>query len=53
MTEAGTRLHARIRGAVTEITERLWGDLPAGDLETTGRTLADDPRAGQRSLGAA
>jgi DNA-binding MarR family transcriptional regulator len=40
VTEAGTRLHGRIRGAVSEITERLWGDLPAGDLETTGRTLA-------------
>ena len=37
--QAGTRLHARIRGAVSEITERLWGDLPAGDLETTRRTL--------------
>jgi DNA-binding MarR family transcriptional regulator len=39
VTQAGTQLHARIRGAVSEITERLWGDLPAGDLETTGRTL--------------
>jgi DNA-binding MarR family transcriptional regulator len=39
VTEAGARVHAGIRGAVGEITERLWGDLPAGDLETTGRTL--------------
>jgi DNA-binding MarR family transcriptional regulator len=39
VTQAGTQLHARVRDAVSEITERLWGDLPAGDLETTGRTL--------------
>ena len=39
LTYAGTQLHAQIRGAVSEITERLWGDLPAGDLETSGRTL--------------
>ena len=39
VTEAGAQLHARIRAAVSEITERLWGDLPAGDLETTGRIL--------------
>jgi hypothetical protein len=25
---------------VSEITRRLWGDLPAEDLDTTGRTLA-------------
>lgn len=39
VTEAGAQLHANIRAAVNEITERLWGDLPASDLETTGRTL--------------
>jgi DNA-binding MarR family transcriptional regulator len=40
VTEAGATLHDRVRGAVDEITARLWGDLPAGDLQTTGRTLA-------------
>jgi hypothetical protein len=39
VTEAGAQLFAIIRAAVNEITERLWGDLPASDLETTGRTL--------------
>ena len=38
-TEAGAHVHARIRGTVGEITRRLWGDLPADDLEITGRTL--------------
>ncbi|HEY2319313.1 MAG TPA: hypothetical protein VGH67_13500 [Solirubrobacteraceae bacterium] len=40
VTEAGRRIHGRIRGAVAEITQRLWGDLPSVDLDTTGRTLA-------------
>jgi hypothetical protein len=39
-TEAGRQLHARIRTAVSEITARMWGDLPAEDLETTGRVLS-------------
>lgn len=40
VTDAGSQLHARIRTAVTEITERLWGDLPADDLNIAGRVLA-------------
>ena len=40
VTDAGKDQHARIRGAVTEITGRLWGDLPAEDLATAGRVLA-------------
>ncbi len=42
VTVTGTagQLHSRIRTAVTEITQRLWGDLPAGDLATAGRVLA-------------
>lgn len=40
LTDAGRQLHARIRGAVTEITQRLWGDLPADDLATAGRVLS-------------
>ncbi|HXD66786.1 MAG TPA: hypothetical protein VNV17_19335 [Solirubrobacteraceae bacterium] len=40
VTPAGTGVHARVRGAVSEITRRLWGDLPAEDLDATGRTLA-------------
>jgi DNA-binding MarR family transcriptional regulator len=40
LTDAGRQLFGRIRAAVTEITERLWGDLPAEDLATAGRVLS-------------
>jgi hypothetical protein len=39
VTDAGLQLHGRIRATVTEITERMWGDLPADDLATAGRVL--------------
>jgi len=39
LTDEGRGLHARIRGAVTEITARLWGDLPVDDLAAAGRVL--------------
>jgi DNA-binding MarR family transcriptional regulator len=38
-TDAGRELHARIRAINTQLTERLWGDLPAEDLETAARVL--------------
>lgn len=40
LTDTGQRLHTRIRTAVTQITQRLWGDLPAEDLATAGRVLS-------------
>jgi DNA-binding MarR family transcriptional regulator len=40
LTEAGQQLHRRIRTAVTQVTEQLWGDLPAEDLATAGRVLS-------------
>jgi hypothetical protein len=40
VTDAGQRLYAQIRTAVTTITERLWGDLPAEELATTARVLS-------------
>jgi DNA-binding MarR family transcriptional regulator len=40
LTDAGRQLHTRIRAEVTQITERLWGDLPAEDLATAGRILS-------------
>ena len=40
VTGTAQQLHSRIRAAITEITERLWGDLPAEDLATAGRVLA-------------
>ena len=39
-TGAALRLHSRISAATTEVTQRLWGDLPAEDLVTAGRVLA-------------
>lgn len=40
VTAAGLELHGRIRSAVSAITQRLWGDLPAEDLGAAGRVLA-------------
>ncbi|MGI5403511.1 MarR family winged helix-turn-helix transcriptional regulator [Streptomyces sp. CA-135486] len=40
LTEAGRTLNGQIRAAVAEITERLYGGLPAEDLQTAGRLLA-------------
>jgi DNA-binding MarR family transcriptional regulator len=39
VADSGQQLHTEIRAAVTQITERLWGDLPAEDLATAGRVL--------------
>ena len=38
-SDNGRQLHARVRGAVAGITERLWGDLPSEDLTVAGRVL--------------
>lgn len=38
-TGEGRALHGRTAAAVAEITERLYGDLPADDLATAGRLL--------------
>ena len=40
VTETGSSLQGRIRAIVTEITQRLWGDLPPDDLRAAGRVLA-------------
>ncbi|MCU1430298.1 MAG: hypothetical protein JWL83_4298 [Actinomycetia bacterium] len=40
LTDVGTQLQRNIRAAVTQITQRLWGDLPADDLATAGRVLS-------------
>jgi hypothetical protein len=39
VTDAGNETHARIRGANSELTERLWGDLPTVELATAARVL--------------
>jgi hypothetical protein len=40
VTDTGRQLQSRIRTEVGEITQRLWGDLPAEDLVTAGRVLS-------------
>jgi hypothetical protein len=40
VTPRARDLFARVRDATHEITERLWGDLPAEDLSTAGRVLS-------------
>src|SRR5215813_7629607 len=39
-TGAARQLHNRISAANAQIVQRLWGDLPAGDLAAAGRVLA-------------
>lgn len=39
LTDPGRQVYDQIRAAVTEITERLWGDLPVEDLATAGHVL--------------
>jgi len=39
LPEAGRRLVAGLQQQTAEVTERLWGDLPAADLEVAGRVL--------------
>ena len=40
LTGAGRQLHGQIRAAVTQVTQRLWADLPAEDLAIAGRVLS-------------
>ncbi len=40
LTEAGERLVGRIRARTGQITQRLWGDLPATDLAAASRVLS-------------
>jgi DNA-binding MarR family transcriptional regulator len=40
LTAAGQRVYGQIRAGVAQVTERLWGDLPAADLATAGRILS-------------
>lgn len=39
LTDAGEQQYAQIRAGTTQITQRLWGDLPVEDLATVGRVL--------------
>ena len=38
-TERGKAQWTQVKAAITQITERLWGDLPEQDLATAGRVL--------------
>lgn len=39
LTAVGEQVYGQIRAATTQVTQRLWGDLPAEDLATAGRVL--------------
>jgi hypothetical protein len=39
LTETGQQLIGSVRTQVDDVTQRLWGDLPAADLEVAGRVL--------------
>jgi len=39
VTGPARQLHSQIRATIADITQRLWGDLPADDLATAGRVL--------------
>lgn len=41
MTAAGGELHGTHRAALSEVTARLYADLPAEDLATAGRVLTE------------
>ncbi len=40
LTDAGERVHGQIRAGAAQVTEWLWGELPAADLATAGRILS-------------
>jgi DNA-binding MarR family transcriptional regulator len=40
LTAAGRELQARLVAEIESITARLWGDIPAADLEVAGRVLS-------------
>jgi DNA-binding MarR family transcriptional regulator len=40
VTDAGQQLYGTVRAAVGQITQRLWGDLPAEDLAIAGQVLS-------------
>lgn len=40
LTAEGASLVASIRQEIGQITDRLWGDLPADDLDTAARVLS-------------
>ena len=40
LTAAGHQLLGRVQSQVGEITERLWGDLPAAEMDATRRVLS-------------
>lgn len=49
-TAAGDALYQPIRQRVNGISRRIYGDLPAGDLDATQRTLAEIARRAREVL---
>jgi DNA-binding MarR family transcriptional regulator len=51
LTEAGHRLLSRVKQQTAEITQRLWGDLPAADQQATRRMLGTVLERARAELG--
>jgi DNA-binding MarR family transcriptional regulator len=52
LTEAGQQLLGRVRKQTGEITQQLWGDLPAAELQTAHRVLSTMLERAQAELAA-
>jgi hypothetical protein len=50
LTEAGSRRHAEIRQGIADITARVYGDLPADDLQVAARVLTTITARAQAEL---
>jgi len=53
LTEAGQQLLSRVQDQVGETTERLWGDLPAADMDICRRVLGTVLERAEAELSAA
>jgi DNA-binding MarR family transcriptional regulator len=53
VTDAGSKLHSRVRAAVGEITARLFAGLAAADVDAAGRALATVLERANAELGRA
>jgi DNA-binding MarR family transcriptional regulator len=53
LTDAGRRLMGDVQAQVGTLTQRLWGDLPAADMDVTSRVLSTVLERAEAELSAA
>jgi DNA-binding MarR family transcriptional regulator len=51
LSAAGEQFAGRIRGQTSQITQRLWGDLPATDMQVASQVLSTVLERAQAELG--